>query len=222
MATAALALSDVGYAHLRSKLNSQSISRLLSVCESFRDQRTRGGYVIWPTVEELPAELRAWSEGEGAEMLLSCLPSGRSVRLTGGAALWKDETYAEATPFHQDKAYRDPAEGEKMVIWLALTHAGPRNGCLRFAPAMSANNVMLPHAQTSRHEGPSGFGRYVEGDVLATASATAEACEVVPGSVVVIGPNVLHGSYGHTPGEPARLAFSPLYEITASATTDMS
>ena len=96
------------------------------------------------------------------------------------------------------------------ALWLALSPADDRSGCLRFVPSLGYD--LLPHEKLAREEAPSGFEHFLTRGSAAEAAAERDfvSVPVAPGDALVIGGRVVHGSHAAVDGE--RVAFSPLYE----------
>lgn len=184
--------------------------------EAARGQLAKGGYRIWSPVDQLPDALREWSETKGVAIVQATLPPGASeLRCIGGAALLKlpDGPGNEGTPFHQDEAYAAETEAPSKracALWLALSKADSRSGCMRFAPSLGFG--LLPHTTEPRDSAPSGFETFLASGSKAAAAAEREAfgVPVSAGDAIIIGGRVVHGSYPARTAE--RVAFSPLYE----------
>ena len=196
------------------------VARMRAAIEAEASKAEAGGYLIWTPAESLPPVCREWAETEAAAILQRSLPAGTpAVRLLGGAALWKRVGVHDGTPFHQDFAYAEEMSAgssasratRHVAVWLALTPTGPRSGCMRFAPSLGYE--LQPHQTLPRAEAPSGFETHMVGHSVERAEAAAEDAVLEPGMAVIIGDQVVHGSYGGKRAESDRLAFSPLFEV---------
>ena len=196
------------------------VARMRAAIEAEASKAEAGGYLIWTPAESLPSVCREWAETEASAILQRSLPAGTpAVRLLGGAALWKRVGVHDGTPFHQDFAYAEGVSAgssasratRHVAVWLALTPTGPRSGCLRFAPALGYE--LQPHQTLPRADAPSGFETHMVGPSVERAEAAAEDVLLEPGVAVIIGDQVVHGSYGGKRAESDRLAFSPLFEV---------
>ena len=208
----------------------KELAPLRAAVECARAELTRGGYRIWSPAEALPAALRAWAETHGRRVVARALPAGARPRCLGGAALLKvPGELPVGTPFHQDEAYaaaghdgaasRARRTGRRVcALWLALSPADARSGCLRFAPALGF--ALLPHEQLPREQAPSGFEHFLARGSAAEAAAERQAVSVAvqAGDALVIGGRVVHGSHAAVDGE--RVAFSPLYEYDEAPSSD--
>jgi hypothetical protein len=211
-----------GYVIMRAACTAAEILPLREEVEAARSDLTRGGYRIWSPATELPPALRAWSETRGLELASRALPANAKLRCLGGAALLKiPGDIPVGTPFHQDEAYaasgHDGAASKSRnsgksvcALWLGLSHADARSGCLRFVPSLGFD--LLPHEKMPREQAPSGFEHFLTrgSDAEAAAERQYVSVPVSPGDVVIIGGRVVHGSHAAIDGE--RVAFSPLYE----------
>ncbi|MDB5402985.1 MAG: hypothetical protein JWQ55_5003 [Rhodopila sp.] len=75
-----------------------------------------------------------------AEQLL-----GSAVRFKADISLMKPPRIGEATPWHQDEAFQDPAfDYDEVSFWLALQPVDEVNGCMAYIPG-SHRGPVLPH-----------------------------------------------------------------------------
>jgi hypothetical protein len=75
-----------------------------------------------------------------AEQLL-----GDGVRFKADISLMKPAHIGEATPWHQDEAFQDPAfDYHEISFWLALQPVNETNSCMAYVPC-SQNGPVLPH-----------------------------------------------------------------------------
>lgn len=212
-----------GYLVMPSSCTSaEEIAPLRAEVDACRHELAKGGYRIWSPATQLPSALREWSETRGMELASHALPANAKLRCLGGAALLKiPDDKPIGTPFHQDEAYaasgHDGAASKSRnagksvcALWLALSNADARSGCLRFVPSLGFS--ILPHERMPREQAPSGFEHFLTRGSEAEAAAERDfvSVPVKPGDVVIIGGRVVHGSHAATEGE--RVAFSPLYE----------
>ena len=214
--------ANAGYVVMPSACSADEIAPLRAEVDAARHELARGGYRIWSPASELPPALRAWSETRGLELAARALPPNAQLTCLGGAALLKiPGDLPVGTPFHQDEAYaaadHDGAASKSRnsgksvcALWLALSPADDRSGCLRFVPSLGYD--LLPHEKLSRDEAPSGFEHFLTRGSAAEAAAERDfvSVPVAPGDALVIGGRVVHGSHAAVDGE--RVAFSPLYE----------
>lgn len=211
-----------GYLVLRQAVCTEQLASLCVEVDAIRGELTRGGYRIWSTATALPPALRAWSESQGMHIAAQALPQHAKLKCLGGAALLKiPGNIPIGTPFHQDEAYaasgHDGAasmsrnSGKHVcALWLALSDADARSGCLRFVPSLGFE--LLPHERLPRDEAPSGFEHFLTRGSSAEAAAHRDfvSVPVQQGDALIIGGRVVHGSHAAVDGE--RVAFSPLYE----------
>ena len=65
-------------------------------------------------------------------------------------AIYKRSDGGEATPWHQDQAFRDPKfDYHEVTIWVALRDVDEHSGCLMFLPGSHRQDV-LDHRRTNR------------------------------------------------------------------------
>ncbi|HEY1413804.1 MAG TPA: phytanoyl-CoA dioxygenase family protein, partial [Rhodopila sp.] len=75
-----------------------------------------------------------------AEQLL-----GSAVRFKADISLMKPARIGDATPWHQDEAFQDPAfDYEEVSFWLALQPVDEANSCMAYIPG-THNGPVLPH-----------------------------------------------------------------------------
>ena len=66
---------------------------------------------------------------------LACTLMGRPVRLFCDHALFKEPYSGAKTPWHQDcPHWPHEQRGDQLTVWIALTAASTRNGCMTFLP----------------------------------------------------------------------------------------
>lgn len=112
-------------------------------------------------------------------------------------AILKRAESGEATPWHQDFAYRDPKfEYREVTIWVALQDVNESSGCLMFLPESHSGSV-LDHRQTSR-----------DGESIALECAAqfdkarAVKAEIPIGGCTIHFPRTLHCSTPNSSGTP--------------------
>jgi hypothetical protein len=70
---------------------------------------------------------------------------GTAVRFKADISLMKPARIGDATPWHQDEAFQDPAfDYEEISFWLALQPVDEANSCMAYLPATHKGPV-LPH-----------------------------------------------------------------------------
>jgi hypothetical protein len=70
---------------------------------------------------------------------------GSDVRFKADISLMKPAYIGEATPWHQDEAFQDPAfDYEEISFWLALQPVDETNSCMAYVPGTQKGSV-LPH-----------------------------------------------------------------------------
>ena len=70
---------------------------------------------------------------------------GGAVRFKADISLMKPARIGEATPWHQDEAFQDPAfDYEEVSFWLALQPVNEANSCMAYLPG-SHKGPVLPH-----------------------------------------------------------------------------
>jgi hypothetical protein len=70
---------------------------------------------------------------------------GSAVRFKADISLMKPARIGDATPWHQDEAFQDPAfDYEEISFWLALQPVNESNSCMAYIPG-SHKGPVLPH-----------------------------------------------------------------------------
>jgi hypothetical protein len=70
---------------------------------------------------------------------------GGAVRFKADISLMKPARIGDATPWHQDEAFQDPAfDYEEVSFWLALQPVNKANGCMGYFPG-THKGAVLPH-----------------------------------------------------------------------------
>ena len=112
-------------------------------------------------------------------------------------AILKRADSGEATPWHQDFAYRDPKfEYREVTIWVALQDVNESSGCLMFLPE-SHRGPVLDHRQTSDDGGSIALECVAGFD-----KAKAVKAEVPLGGCTIHLPRTLHCSTPNSSGTP--------------------
>jgi hypothetical protein len=111
--------------------------------------------------------------------------------------IYKKAGSGEATPWHQDQAFRDPKfDYHEVTIWVALRDVDDSSGCLMFIPESNHSDV-LEHQRTNR-----------EGESIALQccapfdKSTAVKAEIPMGGCTLHVPKTLHASTTNASGEP--------------------
>ena len=211
-ATRKKAYEEAGYLVMPAACTADEIAPLRAEVDAAHSELEKGGYRIWSPVTELPPALKLWSETRGKALVSQVLSPGKKLKCIGGAAILKTPgDFQVGTPFHQDEAFKKiEMSKNKCALWLALSEADARSGCLRFVPSLGYD--ILPHVRVAREEAPSGFENFLTPGSEADAKAERHfvSVPVEPGDALIIGRQVVHGSHSAIEGE--RIAFSPLYE----------
>jgi Phytanoyl-CoA dioxygenase (PhyH) len=112
-------------------------------------------------------------------------------------AIMKRAGTGEATPWHQDLAYRDPKfEYREVTIWVALRDVDEHSGCLKFLPG-SHRGPLLEHRRVNER------GESIALECAAHFDRTAVVNGVVPlGGCTIHFPRTLHCSTPNSSGTP--------------------
>lgn len=112
-------------------------------------------------------------------------------------AIYKRAGDGEATPWHQDQAFRDPHfDYHEVTIWVALRDVDESSGCLMFLPNSHRRQV-LDHRRTNRN----GESIALECCAPFDESATVKA-EIPLGGCTLHFPKTLHRSATNSSGAP--------------------
>ena len=112
-------------------------------------------------------------------------------------AIYKCAHSGEATPWHQDQAFRDPKfDYHEVTIWLALRDVDEISGCLRFMPR-SHQGPVLEHRRTNQN------GESIALECCAPLAPSAAVKGEIPlGGCTVHFPKTLHSSTTNSSAEP--------------------
>jgi ectoine hydroxylase-related dioxygenase (phytanoyl-CoA dioxygenase family) len=112
-------------------------------------------------------------------------------------AIYKRPGSGEATPWHQDQAFRDPKfDYHEVTIWVALRDVDANSGCLMFLPE-SHHGQVLEHRRTNRNGESIALQCCAEFD-----KSTAVKAEIPLGGCTLHVPKTLHCSTTNASGEP--------------------
>ena len=138
---------------------------------------------------------------EIAEQLL-----GSDVRFKADISLMKPARIGDATPWHQDEAFQDPAfDYEEVSFWLALQPTNQTSSCMAYVPG-SHNGPVLPHGFPNNDprihalECISGFD-----------PRKAVACPLPAGGCVIHNGRVVHGA-GPNVSDQDRMAYVLIFD----------
>jgi Phytanoyl-CoA dioxygenase (PhyH) len=131
---------------------------------------------------------------------------GDGVRFKADISLMKPARIGEATPWHQDEAFQDPAfEYAEVSFWLALQPVDEANSCMAYFPG-SHKDPVLPHgfpggdARIHALECTGGFD-----------PRNAVACPLPAGGCVIHTQRTLHGA-GPNVSERDRMAYVLIFD----------
>ena len=136
-----------------------------------------------------------------AEQLL-----GSEVRFKADISLMKPAQIGDATPWHQDEAFQDPAfDYDEVSFWLALQPVNNANGCMAYFPGTHKGPI-LPHGFPGNDprihalECISGFD-----------PRDAVECPLPAGGCVIHNGRTLHGAGPNRSDEP-RMAYVLIFD----------
>lgn len=131
---------------------------------------------------------------------------GSDVRFKADISLMKPACIGEATPWHQDEAFQDPAfDYEEISFWLALQPVDETNSCMAYVPG-TQKGLVLPHGfpgddpRIHALECISGFD-----------PADAVSCPLPAGGCVIHTGRTLHGA-GPNCSDHDRMAYVLIFD----------
>lgn len=134
-------------------------------------------------------------------LLLAKQILGDDAHFVSDLAIMKRPLDGDATPWHQDLAFRDPRfVYQEVTIWVALQDTDERSGCLKFLPGTHTGAV-LTHSRTD----PSGKSVALQ-CVEAFDRARTIASILPSGGCTIHFPGILHCSTPNV-SENARIAY---------------
>ncbi len=136
-----------------------------------------------------------------AEQLL-----GPNVRFKADISLMKPARIGDATPWHQDEAFQDPAfDYNEISFWLALQPVDEANSCMAYLPGSHLGPV-LPHGF------PGGDARiHALECVDGFDPAQAVHCPLEAGGCVIHNQRTVHGAPPNVSGQD-RLAYVLIFD----------
>jgi hypothetical protein len=137
-----------------------------------------------------------------AEQLL-----GGEVRFKADISLMKPAQIGEATPWHQDEAFQDPAfEYREISFWLALQPTDESNSCMAYVPG-SHKGPVLPHGF------PGGDSRIHALECSGTFDLQkAVSCPLPAGGCVIHTQRTVHGA-GPNVSDGDRMAYVLIFDL---------
>lgn len=104
---------------------------------------------------------------------------GPDILMWDSAYVIKEPRDKGFVSWHQDLTYWGLDSSELVTAWVALTHSGPENGCMRYIPGSHAHG-RLPHedthdAENILHRGQRISGGFDEADAVDIVLAPGEA-----------------------------------------------
>lgn len=136
-----------------------------------------------------------------AEQLL-----GPEIRFKADISLMKPARIGDATPWHQDEAFQDPAfDYEEVSFWLALQPTDEDNSCMAYVPG-SHHGPILPHGF------PGGDSRIHALECISGFDPKdAVACPLPAGGCVIHNGKTVHGA-GPNVSDRDRLAYVLIFD----------
>jgi hypothetical protein len=137
-----------------------------------------------------------------AEQLL-----GPGVRFKADLSLMKPARIGEATPWHQDEAFQDPAfDYNEISFWLALQDVDAANSCMDYIPG-SHKGPVLPHGFSggdARIHALECIGGFDPRDAV--------RCPLPAGGCVIHNQRTLHGA-GPNVSDDSRMAYVLIFDL---------
>jgi hypothetical protein len=137
-----------------------------------------------------------------AEQLL-----GSAVRFKADISLMKPARIGDATPWHQDEAFQDPAfDYEEISFWLALQPVDSANSCMAYLPGSHCGPV-LPHGfpgNDPRIHALECIGGFDPKDAV--------ACPLPAGGCVIHSGRTVHGA-GPNLSDQDRMAYVLIFDL---------
>jgi ectoine hydroxylase-related dioxygenase (phytanoyl-CoA dioxygenase family) len=132
---------------------------------------------------------------------------GPEVRFKADISLMKPAHFGEATPWHQDEAFQDPAfEYQELSFWLALQPVDDSNGCMAYIPCSHRGEVVthrFPHGDARIHALDCGEGLDVR---------DAVSCPLPTGGCVIHTQRTIHGA-GPNVSDRERMAYVLIFDL---------
>jgi ectoine hydroxylase-related dioxygenase (phytanoyl-CoA dioxygenase family) len=132
---------------------------------------------------------------------------GPDVRFKADISLMKPAGIGEATPWHQDEAFQDPAfDYRELSFWLALQPVDESNSCMAYIPGSHRGEVVthrFPHDDSRIHALDCGEGLDVR---------DAVACPLPAGGCVIHTQRTIHGA-GPNVSDRERMAYVLIFDV---------
>lgn len=125
---------------------------------------------------------------------------------------WGSSFFAKApgsealVPFHQDGTYWGLSKPAALTVWLALTHSGEDNGCMKVAPG--THKTPLRHVVKNQRGSMLPIGEEVNVDV---DPADLVSCILAPGEMSIHHVLTVHGSEANQSPDKRRVGFAIRY-----------
>jgi ectoine hydroxylase-related dioxygenase (phytanoyl-CoA dioxygenase family) len=131
---------------------------------------------------------------------------GSKVRFKADISLMKPARIGDATPWHQDEAFQDPAfDYHEVSFWLALQPVDETNSCMAYVPG-SHKGPVLPHGF------PSGDARIHALECTGAFDPRhAVSCPLAAGGCVIHNGRTLHGA-GPNVSDGVRMAYVLIFD----------
>jgi ectoine hydroxylase-related dioxygenase (phytanoyl-CoA dioxygenase family) len=131
---------------------------------------------------------------------------GSEVRFKADISLMKPARIGDATPWHQDEAFQDPAfDYEEISFWLALQPVDEANSCMTYVPG-SHKGPVLPHGF------PGGDARIHALECVGGFDPRdAVSCPLPAGGCVIHSQRTVHGA-GPNVSDRDRLAYALIFD----------
>jgi ectoine hydroxylase-related dioxygenase (phytanoyl-CoA dioxygenase family) len=131
---------------------------------------------------------------------------GSEVRFKADISLMKPARVGDATPWHQDEAFQDPAfDYDEISFWLALQPVDEANSCMTYVPG-SHKGPVLPHGF------PGGDARIHALECVGGFDPRdAVSCPLPAGGCVIHSQRTVHGA-GPNVSDRDRLAYALIFD----------
>jgi len=131
---------------------------------------------------------------------------GSEVRFKADISLMKPARIGDATPWHQDEAFQDPAfDYDEISFWLALQPVDEANSCMTYVPG-SHKGPVLPHGF------PGGDARIHALECVGGFDPRdAVSCPLPAGGCVIHSQRTVHGA-GPNVSDRDRLAYALIFD----------
>ncbi len=151
--------------------------------------------------------LKRFAFESGVARLAAEAMDSREARLFETLSIYKEQGCDTPTDWHQDFPQHGMEGEQACSIWLSLESVTEQSGALRFVPGSHKGPWYTPGAMPPGREGdrvalPTGPAPDIDGDRV--RFPTILCYDTAPGDVILLHPNVLHGTLGDQTGSRRR------------------